>query len=81
MLALVIKDITKNTMYIVQEPHIFYNHLELNYKSLLDARFSRQYFHFTLQLICQLTFFNIYSFYILNIRQHHMIYPIHIHNC
>ena len=39
MLTLIMKNRTKNTMYIVQELHsqelhILYNHLELNYKSL-----------------------------------------------
>ena len=38
------KNVTKNIMYIAQELHIFYNHLELNYKSPLDLIFSRQYF-------------------------------------
>ena len=33
------KNVTKNIMYIAQELHIFYNHLELNYKSPLDLIF------------------------------------------
>ena len=64
----------------------FYNHLELNHKSFWlrttpsDVIPSHQYFHDILQLIYQLTFSYIYSFYNLKILQHHMIYNIHIHN-
>ena len=63
MLILIMKNITNNNMYTVQELHIFQNHLELNYKSfylsatLLDVISSDQYFHYILQLIYQLTFF------------------------
>ena len=39
MLILIMKNITKNTMYIVQELHIFYNDLKLNYKCLLEVIF------------------------------------------
>ena len=59
----------------------FHNYLELNYKSFyFDVIPSHQYFHYILQLIYQLIFFYTYSFYNLNILQHHMIYCIHIHN-
>ena len=76
------KNIANNTMYTNQEMHIFYNHLELNYKSFyLDVTSSHQYFHYVFQLIYQLTFFYTYSFYNLNIPQHHIIYHIYIHNC
>ena len=81
MLTLIMNNIRKNTMSIVQELYTFYNHSEMNYKSPLDAIFSHQYFHHILQLIYQLTFFCSSSFYNLNIFQHHMIYHIHIHNC
>ena len=81
------KNITKNTMYNVEELHlqelyIFHNHLELNYKSFyIDVIPSHQYLQYILQLIYQLTFFYTFNFYSLNILQHHMIYQIHIHNC
>ena len=84
MLILIKKNITNNIMYTVIELHIFYNHLELNYKSfyLSATPFgvipSHQYFHHILQLIYQLTFFYTYSFYNINILQHHMIDHIHI---
>ena len=81
MLLMIMKNISKNTTYIAQELHFFYNHLELNYKSPLNVIFSHQYFHYILQLIYQLTFFCTYSFYNLNILQHRMIYHIYIHSC
>ena len=41
------KNIANNTMYTNQEMHIFYNHLELNYKSFyLDVISSHQYFNY-----------------------------------
>ena len=67
---------------VVQELHVFHNHLQLNYKSFsLNVTPSRQYFHYLLQLIYQLTFSQTYKFHNLNIRQHHMIYHIHIPSC
>ena len=48
------KNITKNTMYNVEELHlqelyIFHNHLELNYKSFyIDVIPSHQYFQYIL---------------------------------
>ena len=51
------KNVTKNTMYIVQELHFFYNHLKLNYEYLLEVISSHQYFQDILQIIYQLTFF------------------------
>ena len=77
------KNTTKSTMYIVQELcsqelHIFFNHLELNYKSFyFDVIPSHQYFYYFLEL----NIFYGFSFYNLNILQYHMIYRIHIHNC
>ena len=84
MLILIKKNITNNIMYTVIELHIFYNHLELNYKSFylsatpLDVIPSHQYFHHILRLIYQPSIFYTYSFYNINILQHHMIYHIHI---
>ena len=68
----------------------FHNHLDfklrfinhLDYKSIyFDVIPSHQYFQDILQIIYQLTFFYTYSFYNLNILQHHVIYHIYINNC
>ena len=81
------KNIAKKNMHTAQELHsqelhIFYNHLELNYKSFyFNVILLHQYFHYILQLTYQLTIFYTYTFYNLNILQHHMIDLIHIHNC
>ena len=76
------KNIANNTMYTMQELHFFHNHLELNYKLFyFEVIPSHQSFHYILQLIYQLSVFCTYSFYILNILQHHMNYHIHIHIC
>ena len=58
----------------------FYIHLKLYSSFHLKVIFTHHYFHFILQLIYQLSFFYTYSFYNLNILQHHMIYHIHIHS-
>ena len=72
----IIKNMINNTIYIVQELHIFHNHLQFYYKSF----HFHQYFHYTLQLVYQLVFSYIYDFHNVNILQHNMIYYIHIHN-
>ena len=86
MFMLIMKNLT--ILCILYKNYIFFhNHLEFKYKSfylsatLLDVIPSYQYFQHIIQLIYQLTFFYTYSFYNLNILQHHMIYHIHIHNC
>ena len=82
MLILIMKNITNNTMYIVQELHIFSCSFKVNYKSFYsDLIPSHQYFHYVLQLIHQLTFFYTYHFSNLNILHHHMIFHIHLYNC
>ena len=86
MLILIMKNITKSPMYIVQELRsqnylFFHYHLELNYKSFYSGViFSHQYFLYIFQLIYQLVFFYTYSFHYVNITLHHMIYHIHIRN-
>ena len=84
MLILIMKNITKNPMYIVQElrsqNYLFFNYnLELNYKSFYSGViFSHQHFLYILQLVYQLVFFYTYSFYYVITTLHHMIYHIHI---
>ena len=73
MHMLVMKNIANNIMYIVQELHIFYNHLmglysielhpmELHSKSHYKAFHFHQYFCYTLKVIYQLFYFYICSF-------------------
>ena len=76
MAILIMKNITNNTVYTVQELHTFYDHLKLHYQSF----HFHQYFHYILQPVYQLVSFYIYNFQNLNILQHHMIYHIHIYN-
>ena len=76
MLMLIIKNMTNNTMYIVQELHNFYNNLQFHYKSLS----SHQYSHYTPQTYYQLFLFCTYIFYNLHITLHQMNYNIHNHN-
>ena len=62
---MLLKNMTNNTMCIVQELHTLYDHLKLYYK---PVRF-HQYFHYILQLIYQLIF-NTCNFHNLNILQY-----------
>ena len=69
---LIVKSIENNTMYSMQELHLFlcfFDQLFLLY----------QYFQCNLQLIYQLIFFYIYSFHSLNTHQRHKIYRIYTH--
>ena len=52
MLMIIMKNMTNNTMYIMQELHTFYNHSNNYYKPF----YFHQYFHYMLQLIYQLVF-------------------------
>ena len=52
MIVLIIKNKASNTMYIVQELHIFWNHSKSHYKLF----YFHQYFHYILQLIDELFF-------------------------
>ena len=57
------RNMTNNTMYIIQELHTFFIHLKYYCKSCyLNAIPSDQYFHYILQIIYRLTFFCTYSF-------------------
>ena len=53
MLMIIMKNMTNNTMYIIQELHTFHNPSNYHYKSF----YSHQYFHYMLQQIYQLVFF------------------------
>ena len=85
MTVLATKNTAKNTMYSVQESHTFYNNLMELYlakfysKSHYKAFHFHKYFHDTLQVIHELSFFCIYSFYNLSILLCHMSYNIHTH--
>ena len=68
------KNMTDNTMYTLQELHIFSKSFHLNVIS------SHQYFHCILQLAYQLVFFYTYNLRSLNVLQHRMLYHIHSHN-
>ena len=68
MLILIMKNMANNTMYTVQELHIFHNRLKYYYKPFHFHR----YFHCILQLAYQLVFFGIYNSYSLNTLQHHI---------
>ena len=52
MLMIIMKNMTNNTMYIMQEIHTFYNHSNNYYKPF----YFHQCFHYMLQLIYQLVF-------------------------
>ena len=53
MTILIMKNITNNTIYTVQEFHTFYHHLKLHDQSF----YFHQYFHYSLQPVYQLVFF------------------------
>ena len=53
MLMLIIENMTDNTMYIVQELHNFYIHLQFHYKLFS----SHQYSHYTPETYYQLFLF------------------------
>ena len=78
MLMLIMRNMTNNTMYNVQELHAFsqsFNGIERHYKSF----HFHQYFHYIFQLIYQLFSFYNCNFYNLNIALYHIIYHIDIH--
>ena len=65
----------------MQELHTFCEHsMKLHLKFHYKAFHFHQYFHYTLQLIYQLSFLYTYNFYNLNILQCRMIYLIHTHS-
>ena len=76
MHMLFIRNTTNNSIYTTQELHTFYKHsmdlysMELHSVELYLKFHFHKYFHYTLQLIYQLFFFNNYNFYNLNILQY-----------
>ena len=67
---LIAKNIENNTMYSVQELHLF----------LCSAIFTSSIFSVHSSVSLSTNFSCTYNFYYLDILQHHMIYHIHIHN-
>ena len=73
------KNVTNNTMYVVQELYAFYIHLKYLYKTFhLNSILSHQCFLFIFQLMYRLTFFCTYNFHNLYTLLCHMIYHIHM---
>ena len=70
---LIAKIIENNTMYNIQELHLFLCSFSL-------AIFTSSMFQYIIQSVYQIFFFYTCNFYNLDILQYHMIYYIHIHN-
>ena len=76
----VIKNITNNIIYAIQESDVLLLFDEIYLKFHYKAFHFHQYFHCSRQLIYQLSFFYNYNFHNLDILQYRMIYHIHTHN-